>query len=88
MTTDQYKDLVQSQGGLCAVCCKRQPRVVDHCHTTGAVRGALCYRCNNGIGLLGDSVEGLQAALSYLAKFVYASGGRTPEAYRSSSDAR
>jgi len=39
---------------------------LDHCHITGKFRGWLCYRCNVGIGLLGDSVEGLDRARKYL----------------------
>jgi hypothetical protein len=39
---------------------------MDHDHTTGKYRGYLCIQCNMGIGQLGDSVEGLEHALSYL----------------------
>jgi hypothetical protein len=38
----------------------------DHDHSTGRFRGWLCYKCNTGIGKLGDTVEGLQKALDYL----------------------
>lgn len=41
---------------------------VDHCHQTRKLRGLLCGSCNRGIGLLGDSVERMEAALSYLKK--------------------
>lgn len=39
---------------------------MDHDHTTGKYRGYLCIKCNMGIGQLGDTVEGLERALSYL----------------------
>jgi len=39
---------------------------IDHDHTTGVVRGVLCKPCNTGLGLLGDSEEGLSRALDYL----------------------
>jgi hypothetical protein len=39
---------------------------IDHDHETGIVRGILCNSCNVGIGLLGDSVEGLERAIRYL----------------------
>ena len=41
---------------------------IDHDHSTGAFRGWLCRRCNVGIGLLGDSVEGLERAIRYLKR--------------------
>lgn len=33
------------------------------------IRGALCQNCNRGIGLLGDSIEGVQKALEYLSRY-------------------
>jgi len=39
---------------------------LDHDHLTGAFRGWLCSKCNRGIGLLRDSVAGVQSAVDYL----------------------
>lgn len=39
---------------------------LDHDHQTGKFRGWLCFKCNTGIGKLGDSVVGLEKALKYL----------------------
>jgi hypothetical protein len=39
---------------------------VDHCHTTGKIRGFLCNRCNTGLGKLGDDEAGLLRALEYV----------------------
>lgn len=39
---------------------------VDHDHTTGHLRGVLCFKCNTALGKLGDSVEGLMRAVRYL----------------------
>ncbi len=51
-------------------CCGQSPGVkamnLDHCHKTGKFRGWLCSACNRGIGLLGDTVDGVQNALNYL----------------------
>jgi Recombination endonuclease VII len=67
-----YAALLQSQGGLCAIC--REPPAegkrlcVDHCHETNAVRGLLCNSCNTAIGHLRHSEALLLAAIKYLAK--------------------
>ena len=38
----------------------------DHDHETGEFRGWLCYKCNTGIGKLGDNLEGVLKAVQYL----------------------
>ncbi|WP_344447709.1 endonuclease domain-containing protein [Kitasatospora nipponensis] len=63
--------MLADQGSCCAVCgllAGDRALQVDHCHTTGRVRGLLCRKCNSGIGMLGDSPEGVQRALSYLLR--------------------
>ena len=50
-------------------CCGRVSRlVVDHCHSTGSLRGYLCQQCNVGLGNLGDNQAGLMRAIRYLCK--------------------
>lgn len=44
----------------------KQSMALDHDHVTGKFRGWICARCNVGLGLLGDNIEGLQAAIAYL----------------------
>jgi len=62
--------LLAAQFHRCALCGTDDPAArdwhVDHCHTTGAVRGILCKTCNQGLGCLGDNVAGLQKAIAYL----------------------
>jgi len=41
---------------------------VDHCHTTGEVRGLLCDPCNTAIGNMRDSPDILRNAIAYLEK--------------------
>lgn len=38
----------------------------DHDHTTGAWRGVLCQRCNQGIGLFRDNPHLLRSAAAYV----------------------
>jgi hypothetical protein len=41
---------------------------IDHDHATGEVRGALCTRCNMGLGFFRDSVTNLETAIRYLKR--------------------
>jgi hypothetical protein len=50
----------------CAICGTKKHLHVDHDHKTGLFRGILCSKHNNGLGFLGDDIEGLEAALEYL----------------------
>lgn len=76
---EDYSRLLESQGGKCAICGSTEPKgrkagrggevknfFVDHCHETGKVRGLLCNHCNRGLGLMGDNLDRLQAAVDYL----------------------
>ena len=70
MTIEQFDAMLAAQDGVCAIC--RQPRPeertlhVDHDHATGAVRGLLCFKCNNALGDFDDSLALFEAAASYL----------------------
>lgn len=74
MTLDEYDALLKKQNNACAICKKQQAHrpgtnlPIDHCHTTGKVRGLLCDFCNQGIGSLMDSPELLRVAADYLEK--------------------
>jgi hypothetical protein len=40
---------------------------LDHCHTTGKIRGVLCGACNIGLGHFRDNPEFLRRAADYLS---------------------
>ncbi len=45
------KDLIEKHGNKCALCMKpremfKMNLAVDHSHTSGKIRGLLCYHCN------------------------------------------
>ncbi len=72
ITEDVYNELYEKQNGRCAICGTDQPSSkhgvfsIDHCHTTGKIRGLLCQHCNKGIGQFKDNIESLLAAVAYL----------------------
>ena len=59
--------LRKKQGDICAICSKPLKKsVVDHCHSSGKVRGILCYPCNILLGQANDNIEILEQAITYL----------------------
>lgn len=71
ITLEDYHIMLETQGGVCAVCKKAESYAgyslaVDHCHATGKIRGLLCNSCNRAIGLFKDSVDNLKSAIAYL----------------------
>lgn len=62
-------DLLQEHGYICGICkiiLTNSSARLDHCHTTGKIRGFLCNSCNFAIGLFGDNIEFLSNAINYL----------------------
>jgi len=82
ISLEQYEELFERQGGVCALCKKPETTrrnkkgdggerlAVDHCHDTGVVRGLLCFKCNTAIGALGDTHESAIKAMKYLSSWV------------------
>src|SRR5882724_10053746 len=71
ITLDEYKAILEAQGGLCAICRKPQiafklPFHVDHDHSTHLVRGLLCWPCNSMIPRRRNTIELIRRMLVYL----------------------
>lgn len=66
ISNTDYESMYHKQDGRCGICKKSTRLSIDHDHKTGRVRGLLCTSCNTAIGKLGDSIEGIQAAMDYL----------------------
>ena len=75
LSLEQYQEMHDRQDGKCAICGQPETQLrdgkvkalaVDHCHSTGRIRGLLCSDCNTGIGKLKEDVEILQSAIRYL----------------------
>ena len=47
-------------------CSKPGQMHVDHCHSTGRVRGVLCFNCNAALGHVGDSIKRLNMLVDYI----------------------
>lgn len=70
ISVDEHDSLLSSQGGACAIC-KQTPNGyldIDHCHSTGKVRGLLCNPCNRLLGDAMDNANTLIAAAEYLKR--------------------
>jgi hypothetical protein len=68
-TPEEYSAIYESQGGVCVICNKPEPRGVlhsDHDHLTEQRRGFLCQGCNQGLGNFLDSPERLRKAADYI----------------------
>ena len=71
ITIEERDRILEEQGSVCAACGSDKPNSikgwhVDHCHTTGVIRGVLCANCNVALGQVKDSVGTLQALIDYL----------------------
>lgn len=81
LTTPQRDAMLAGQSGECKICSSsiefqggrgsignlgKHQAVIDHCHTTGQVRGIICGHCNCLLGKAGDSVAVLELAIAYL----------------------
>jgi len=75
ITKQEYESILKEQGYKCAIC--GHPHVeekgsrlhLDHCHTTGIIRGLLCKHCNLGLGHFKDNRFLLHVASSYLERY-------------------
>jgi len=72
LSPEDYQQLRNEQDDQCAICGDffvSTPHV-DHCHTTGEVRGLLCRSCNSLLGHAKDSPNILKKAIRYLTEGV------------------
>jgi hypothetical protein len=78
LTQERYDELLEAQGGVCAICQQPPSRAfdIDHDHNCcpqgsscgKCVRGLLCFNCNSALGKLKDDVESLKRAVTYLTR--------------------
>ncbi len=72
LTPESYNKMLEDQGSACAACQTTTPEHgvwnIDHCHTTGLVRGILCPPCNRALGHANDDANRLRALITYLER--------------------
>lgn len=66
LSKEDYFEMLNGQKEVCALCKERKKLCIDHNHTTGKVRGLLCYKCNLLIANLETNKHLLQEANIYL----------------------
>jgi len=71
ISLEEWNQMFANQQGRCLICNIHSDDLykslaVDHCHSTGAIRGLLCEPCNLAIGLLKENINSLKGAINYL----------------------
>ncbi|MGA4543566.1 endonuclease VII domain-containing protein [Uniformispora flossi] len=74
--------MIKAQFGICPICLRPRPEHVDHDHSSGEVRGVLCFNCNSGLGQFKDRPDLLRRAAAYLEGIVWNPTRVAPGVYR------
>lgn len=69
LTVAEVDAMVEMQHSKCAICAEPLPDRfhIDHCHSSGCVRGILCHGCNLKLPIV-ENLTLLAAAISYLER--------------------
>jgi hypothetical protein len=68
ISKEEFFTMLEQQNNSCAICKESigESAHVDHCHSSGKVRGLLCASCNKGLGMFKDNIAHLESAIEYL----------------------
>jgi hypothetical protein len=67
LTVEEYDVLIASGCAICGSDGKGDGGIhLDHCHSSGKIRGTLCGNCNRGLGNFKDNPLRLRRAAGYL----------------------
>lgn len=70
ITQAERDEMAAAQGWKCPICegplDGKLAMHIDHCHASGELRGILCSRCNQSLGLLQDDPAIIRRAADYL----------------------
>ena len=72
VTIELYNQMLSQQNNSCKICLRHESNFknnlsVDHCHSTGKVRGLLCPYCNGMLARWQDDKDKFERAAAYLA---------------------
>jgi hypothetical protein len=71
VTREQVLAMLEACNYTCMICPEPITYMtghVDHCHSSGKVRGMLCKNCNIGLGSFRDNTSYLESAIEYLKR--------------------
>lgn len=79
ITLEQYEEMYLAQNGKCLCCGASESTfghrlAVDHCHTTGRIRGLLCKDCNVALGYLKEDKQIVENLLAYITNYCEVKG--------------
>lgn len=79
ISVEDYEKMSAEQLGCCRICGTKPERrlAVDHCHSSGKIRGLLCSPCNTALGSFKDDIVRLRRAVLYLEEHQENEDGRT-----------
>lgn len=76
LKNEDFLKLKEEHNGLCKICNNPETSLsrngnvrrlaIDHCHSSGKIRGLLCHDCNTMLGKAKDNITILQSAIEYL----------------------
>jgi hypothetical protein len=71
LTYEQWEKMREAENYSCMICGITEAEIdkkldVDHCHSSGKVRGILCNPCNNMLGNARDNPDILAAGAAYM----------------------
>jgi len=69
ITVEEYDGISSMADGECVICGSNNngnTLCLDHNHDTNVVRDMLCTQCNTAIGMFGEDVNRIKAAIDYL----------------------
>lgn len=77
ISLEEYDAMLEAQQHRCAICGEKETvnlkggltsyLAVDHCHTTGKVRGLLCFKCNTALAQVESRLDKVAAYLEGVA---------------------